>query len=43
MASRDALGTALSTAILGDVSALEAMVRRGLGELDSLLNAYGVK
>lgn len=39
----DWMGTALSTAILGDVGPLEAMVRRGLGELNLLLNAYGVK
>jgi hypothetical protein len=37
------IGTALSTATLGDVQALEAMVVRGLGELDTLLKAYGVK
>jgi 7-cyano-7-deazaguanine synthase in queuosine biosynthesis len=37
------IGTALSTATLGDVQALESMVCRGLGELDSLLKAYGVK
>lgn len=37
------IGTALSTATLGDVQALEAMVVRGLGELDTLLKACGVK
>jgi hypothetical protein len=37
------IGTALSTATLGDVGDLEAMVDRGLGELDSLLKAHGVK
>jgi 7-cyano-7-deazaguanine synthase in queuosine biosynthesis len=39
----DWIGTALSTASLGDVSDLEAMVARGLSELGSLLKAYGVK
>lgn len=40
---QDWVGTALSTAALGDVQALEAMVGRGLEELDSLLKAQGVK
>jgi hypothetical protein len=37
------LGTALSTALLGDVSLYEAVVQRGLDELRTLLKAYGVK
>jgi 7-cyano-7-deazaguanine synthase in queuosine biosynthesis len=37
------IGTALNTEILGDVTALEAMVGRGLGELESLLKLYGVE
>lgn len=37
------VGTALSTATLGNVPVLEAMVGRGLEELDSLLKAYGVQ
>lgn len=36
------IGTALSTALLGDVADLEAMVGRGLKELGSLLKSYGV-
>ena len=40
---QDWIGTALSTAALGDVRAHEAMVCRGLEELDSLLKAHGVK
>ena len=40
---QDWIGTALSTALLGDVSKLEAMVGRGLAELGSLLKAHGVK
>jgi 7-cyano-7-deazaguanine synthase in queuosine biosynthesis len=40
---QDLVGTALSTAVLGDVQVLEAMVCRGLEELDSLLKAHGVK
>jgi len=40
---QELVGTALNTATLGDVSALEAMVCRGLSELESLLKAYGVK
>jgi len=40
---QDWVGTALSTAVLGDVRVLEAMVSRGLEELDSLLKAHGVK
>jgi 7-cyano-7-deazaguanine synthase in queuosine biosynthesis len=36
------LGPSLSTALLGDTSALEATVHRGMGELGALLNAYGV-
>jgi 7-cyano-7-deazaguanine synthase in queuosine biosynthesis len=40
---QDWIGTALSTATLGDVRTLEAMVCRGLEELDSLLKAHGVK
>jgi 7-cyano-7-deazaguanine synthase in queuosine biosynthesis len=39
----DWVGTALSTALLGDVSSLEAMVGRGLAELDSLMKSNGVK
>lgn len=37
------LGTALSTALLGDVTDLEAMVGRSLKELKMLLQTYGVK
>jgi hypothetical protein len=37
------LGTALSTALLGDVSQPEAMVGRALKELEALLQVYGVK
>ena len=37
------LGTALSTALLGDVAPLQAMVGRGLNELAALLKSYGVK
>ncbi|HLV88258.1 MAG TPA: Qat anti-phage system QueC-like protein QatC [Candidatus Sulfotelmatobacter sp.] len=40
---QDWIGTSLNTATLGDVAALEAMVRRGLSELESLMNVYGVK
>jgi hypothetical protein len=37
------MGSALSTALLGDVSALEQMVGRGLCELGSLFKFHGVK
>ena len=37
------LGTALSTALLGDVAPHQAMVGRGLKELGALLKSYGVK
>ena len=37
------LGTALSTTLLGDVAALQAMVGRGMKELGALLKSYGVK
>lgn len=37
------LGAALSTALLGDVTQLQAMVGRGLEELRALLKSYGVK
>lgn len=37
------MGNALSTALLGDVSALEQMVGRGLSELASLFEFHGVK
>lgn len=37
------LGISLSTALLGDVSAIESMVGRGLNELDALLTAHGVR
>jgi hypothetical protein len=37
------LGTALSTALLGDVAPLQAMVGRGLNELRALLKVHGVK
>ena len=37
------IGTALSTTLLGDISPLQAMVSRGLGELESLFKHYGVK
>lgn len=37
------VGTALSTALLDDADALQAMVGRGLNEIESLLTAYGVK
>lgn len=40
---RDWIGTALSTATLGDVTGLESMVCRGLDELNTLLHAHGVK
>ena len=40
---QDWIGTALSTATLGDIGALEAIVCRGLDELDSLLKAHGVQ
>lgn len=36
------LGSSLSTALLGDVSAIESMVGRGLNELGSLLTEHGV-
>jgi hypothetical protein len=36
------LGPSLSTALLGDTTALEATVGRGLSELGALLDAYGV-
>jgi len=36
-------GASLSTALLGDVTALEAMVGRGLAELGVLLRHHGVK
>jgi 7-cyano-7-deazaguanine synthase in queuosine biosynthesis len=37
------LGTTLSTTLLGDVAALQAMVGRGLEELRSLFEFHGVK
>jgi hypothetical protein len=37
------MGSAVSTALLGDVSALEQMVGRGLDELGSLFKFHGVK
>lgn len=37
------MSRAVSTVTLGAVEALEAMVTRGLGELDLLLKKYGVK
>lgn len=37
------LGTSLSTALLGDVSAIESMVGRGLNELNALLREHGVR
>lgn len=37
------IGTSLSTTLLGNVDALQAMVGRGLGELESLLTFHGVK
>ena len=37
------LGTAVSTALLGDVAPHQAMVGRGLKELAALLKSYGVK
>lgn len=37
------LGTAVSTTLLGDVTALQAMVGRGLDELGALLKFHGVK
>lgn len=36
------LGAALSTKLLGDVLPIQEMVGRGLGELDDLLQSYGV-
>jgi len=37
------IGTSLSTTLLGDIGPLRAMVSRGLNELGSLFNLYGVK
>jgi hypothetical protein len=37
------LGATLSTTLLGDLAALEAMVGRGLDELGALFTLYGVK
>jgi 7-cyano-7-deazaguanine synthase in queuosine biosynthesis len=37
------LGTSLSTTLLGDIDALQAMLGRGLKELASLFKFYGVK
>jgi len=37
------LGMSLSTTLLGDIDALQAMVGRGLKELGALLKFYGVK
>jgi hypothetical protein len=37
------LGTALSTALLGDVTPLQNMITSGLAELESLFTHYGVK
>lgn len=37
------IGPSLSTALLADVSPLEATVGRGLGEIGELLKSYGVK
>lgn len=37
------LGTALSTTLLGDVGPYQAMVGRGLKEMEALLKSYGVK
>lgn len=37
------LGTALSTALIGDVEPFQAMVGRGLDELKSLIESHGVK
>jgi 7-cyano-7-deazaguanine synthase in queuosine biosynthesis len=37
------IGTALSTALLGDIGPLEMMVGRGLNELGSLFKFHGVK
>lgn len=37
------IGSSLSTTLLGDVDALEAMVGRGLSELGSLFKFHGVK
>lgn len=37
------IGASLSTALLGDVGPIEAMVGRGMGELRRLLKSYGVK
>jgi hypothetical protein len=37
------IGTALSTTLLGDIGPLEAMVGRGLNELESLFKFHGVK
>ncbi|MBA3915698.1 MAG: hypothetical protein H0X25_17970 [Acidobacteriales bacterium] len=37
------IGTALSTALLGDVNELQLMVGRGIEELGVLLKHHGVK
>jgi hypothetical protein len=37
------IGTALSTALLGDVGPLQHMVGRGLNELAALFKSFGVK
>ena len=37
------IGTSLSTALLGDVSAYQHTVDRGLKELSSLFDLHGVK
>jgi hypothetical protein len=37
------IGTALSTVLLGDIGPLQAMVGRGLDELDALFAFHGVK
>ena len=37
------IGTSLSTTLLGDVTAMQSMVNRGLSELAALLKHYGVK
>jgi hypothetical protein len=37
------IGTALSTALLGDIGPLEMMVGRGLNEIGALFKFHGVK
>ena len=36
-------GTSLNSAVLGDITQLKDLVKRGLDELEGLHRAYGVK